>query len=188
MPMLTPKTAMLRLAIRVSRDKANHHLWNNNGTWWFHFTVRSDQGVSKRIRHSLKTTDIEKARSSRDRILNALTRVAGDELRDALAWSGEAEERFFRADAPSSQTDRRDLDEFVGFGIEPGCLKVVDHERIPGMEAIGPDERMIATGACEPAAHQRPGAAQMLATGCVRTGDLHDGESAGCQPRLGPEA
>ena len=75
--MPTPQTAMLRLAIRVSRDKADHHLWNNNGTWWFHFTVRSDQGVSKRIRHSLKTTDIEKARSKRDRILNALIQASG---------------------------------------------------------------------------------------------------------------
>ena len=77
MPTPTPQNTMFHLAIRGSRDKANHHLWNNNGTWCIDFTVRSDHGVSRRIRHSLKTKDIEKARSSRNRILNALIHASG---------------------------------------------------------------------------------------------------------------
>ena len=77
MPMPTPQTAMLRLAIRVSRDKTNHHIWNNNGTWWIDFTMRSENGSTKRHRISLKTTDLEKARSKRDRILNALIQASG---------------------------------------------------------------------------------------------------------------
>lgn len=75
--MPTPQTTRLRLVIRISRDKADHHLWNNNGTWWFHFTVRSKDGGSRRIRRSLKTSDLEKARISRDRILRALMNASG---------------------------------------------------------------------------------------------------------------
>jgi hypothetical protein len=75
MPM-TPATH-LRPAIRIPRDKANHHLWNNNGTWWCHFTLRSENGSTKRHRISLRTVDLEKARVSRDRILNDLMRHAG---------------------------------------------------------------------------------------------------------------
>ena len=28
-----------KLSVRVNRKNPNHHLWNNNGTWWFHCTV-----------------------------------------------------------------------------------------------------------------------------------------------------
>jgi hypothetical protein len=40
----------------------NHHLWNNNGTWWLHFTLRSATGATKRHRFSLKTANPEAAR------------------------------------------------------------------------------------------------------------------------------
>ena len=72
-----PHTDHLCLTIRVSRENADHHLWNNNGTWWFHFTMRSDKGASQRVRRSLKTANIEKARTSRDRILHALIQASG---------------------------------------------------------------------------------------------------------------
>ena len=33
----------------------NHHLWNNNGTWWCHFTVHTANGQKRRVRRSLRT-------------------------------------------------------------------------------------------------------------------------------------
>jgi hypothetical protein len=68
---------MLRLTIRIARDKADHHLWNNNGTWWCHFTMRNANGSARRVRRSLKTADIGKARESRDRLLRALIQASG---------------------------------------------------------------------------------------------------------------
>ena len=75
--MPTPHASMLHLTIRIARDKADHHLWNNNGTWWCHFTMRAANGTPNRVRRSLKTTDIEKAREIRDRILRALIQASG---------------------------------------------------------------------------------------------------------------
>ena len=67
------------LAIRRTASNPNHHLWNNNGVWWLHFTLRSITGESKkRHRTSLKTRDLEKARAKRDRILTALHAKSGN--------------------------------------------------------------------------------------------------------------
>jgi hypothetical protein len=57
---------------------ANHHLWNNNGTWWFHGTLHIPDGTAERIRVSLRTRDISAARNQRDKILtqNALPQVS----------------------------------------------------------------------------------------------------------------
>lgn len=45
----------------------NKYLWSNRGTWWIAFTVTD--GLHKlRIRRSLKTHDLEKARRIRDNI------------------------------------------------------------------------------------------------------------------------
>ena len=27
------------IALRIDESNLNHHLWNNNGTWWIHYTV-----------------------------------------------------------------------------------------------------------------------------------------------------
>ena len=75
--MIMNPTTTLHLAVRVLPNNENHHLWNNNGSWWFHFTLRNATGYSKRVRRSLKTSDIGKARVSRDRILNALHDASG---------------------------------------------------------------------------------------------------------------
>ena len=60
------------LAIRVDESNINHHLWNNNGTWWLHYTVYPTPVTSDRRRCSLKTQNIKQARLIRDEILNAL--------------------------------------------------------------------------------------------------------------------
>ena len=58
------------IALRVNEDNSNHHLWNNRGTWWCHITVRKPDTTTERMRFSLKTKDVEKARYRRDRIFS----------------------------------------------------------------------------------------------------------------------
>ena len=49
------------LAIRVDDANPNHHLWNNHGVWWIHYTLKVD-GARRRVRASLGTHDVEEAR------------------------------------------------------------------------------------------------------------------------------
>lgn len=50
----------------------NHHLWNNNGTWFIHYTVYPTVFTKERHRASLGTHDLEAARAARDVILEGL--------------------------------------------------------------------------------------------------------------------
>lgn len=50
---------------------ANHHIWNNNGTWWCHLSLARKRGPAKRIRFSLRTANLREARKRRDMIMNA---------------------------------------------------------------------------------------------------------------------
>jgi hypothetical protein len=59
------------LAVRVNASNPNHHLWNNNGTWWCHFTVHRPDFTKLRVRHSLNTGDVAVARKKRDTLLDA---------------------------------------------------------------------------------------------------------------------
>ena len=59
-------------AIRISPENRNHHLWNNNGTWFLHYTIHPTPFTKERIRRSLGTKDIETARQRRDSIFGAL--------------------------------------------------------------------------------------------------------------------
>lgn len=65
------------IANRRTKNNPNHHLWNNNGTWWLHFTLHSATGTRKRHRISLKTPDLDAARRKRDRILTAIEANSG---------------------------------------------------------------------------------------------------------------
>ena len=59
------------LSLRIDASSPTHHLWNNNGTWWFHATAHS--GLKKqRIRLSLKTRDLAQAQLRRDEIIAKL--------------------------------------------------------------------------------------------------------------------
>ena len=60
------------IALRIDESNLNHHLWNNNGTWWIHYTVYPTPVTVERIRRSLKTKILEEARNRRDKILNSL--------------------------------------------------------------------------------------------------------------------
>ena len=58
-----------RLAIRTSPENPDHHLWNNNGTWWCHFTRHQPDYTKERVRLSLHTHDLITARLLRDTLL-----------------------------------------------------------------------------------------------------------------------
>jgi hypothetical protein len=50
---------------------ANHHIWDNNGTWWCHLSLERRSGPAKRIRFSLRTNNVREARKRRDLIMSA---------------------------------------------------------------------------------------------------------------------
>jgi hypothetical protein len=47
----------------------DHHMWDNNGSWWAHYSVTRVRGRSKRMRVSLGTKDRKVARQRRDQLL-----------------------------------------------------------------------------------------------------------------------
>ncbi len=57
-----------QLAIRIIGSNPDHHLWNNNGTWWIGYTIYPDPLTKQRIRTSLHTTSVAEARLRRDAI------------------------------------------------------------------------------------------------------------------------
>ncbi|MBI5363116.1 MAG: hypothetical protein HZA53_08045 [Planctomycetes bacterium] len=59
------------LSIRIDAANPDHHLWNNHGTWWCHYTLHRG-GLKRRRRVSLETRVIEEARARRDALFAAL--------------------------------------------------------------------------------------------------------------------
>jgi len=59
----------VQISIRNTSKNPNHHLWNNNGTWYIHYTIFPDDLTAKRIRHSLRTKNLMVARLRRDNVL-----------------------------------------------------------------------------------------------------------------------
>ena len=60
------------LAVRIDESNLNHHIWNNNGTWWAHYTVYPTPVTAERRRKSLRTRDAVTARVRRDRLFEQL--------------------------------------------------------------------------------------------------------------------
>jgi hypothetical protein len=58
--------------IRVRAENENHHLWNNHGTWFLHYTVHPTPFTKERIRRSLGTKEVEVARARRDTFFEQL--------------------------------------------------------------------------------------------------------------------
>jgi hypothetical protein len=54
----------------VNEENPRHHLWNNNGTWWIHYTLHFADYTAQRIRRSLRTSELEEAIRRRDEIIN----------------------------------------------------------------------------------------------------------------------
>ncbi len=55
-----------KLSVRCRPGNANHHLWNNNGTFWCHLTLHLPDFTKERLRLSLGTVDVRHARRLRD--------------------------------------------------------------------------------------------------------------------------
>lgn len=60
------------LAVRVLAHNEDHHLWNNRGTWWCHYTVHRADHTVERVRASLRTKDRLLARNRRDQLFTQL--------------------------------------------------------------------------------------------------------------------
>ena len=75
--------------LRVRPENPNHHLWNNHGTWFLHYTVHPTPFTKERIRRSLGTKDIRVARERRDAFFVHLaaesTKPTGTIVRKAVA-------------------------------------------------------------------------------------------------------
>lgn len=52
-----------------ARPAREHHLWNNHGTFWCHFTVHLPDYTKRRLRLGLATRDFTEARQLRDALL-----------------------------------------------------------------------------------------------------------------------
>jgi hypothetical protein len=61
------------LSIRTTAANPFHHLWNNNGTWWCHYTEHLPDHTKRRVRRSLHTSDSGIARVLRDSLLSEST-------------------------------------------------------------------------------------------------------------------
>jgi hypothetical protein len=58
-----------KIVLRINAANPDHHLWNNNGTWWCHYTVHPTPLTKQRIRASLRTKNLIQARAHRDELL-----------------------------------------------------------------------------------------------------------------------
>jgi hypothetical protein len=56
--------------------KPDHHLWNNNGTFWCHYTVHEPDYTKRRVRVSLHTKDQSEARARRDALLKSASNAS----------------------------------------------------------------------------------------------------------------
>jgi len=59
-------------SIRIWAQNPDHHLYNNNGVWFLHYTSYPTPVTTKRIRRSLKTRHLCVARERRDAFLAQL--------------------------------------------------------------------------------------------------------------------
>lgn len=73
-PTVSGTLAVRALRGRRAGDNPDHHLWNNRGTWWCHFTLHRADYTAERFRVSLRTRDLVEARSRRDELLENLSR------------------------------------------------------------------------------------------------------------------
>jgi hypothetical protein len=58
-----------KIVLRINAANPNHHLWNNNGTWFVHYTIHPTPLTKQRVRNSLRTKNLIQARVRRDELL-----------------------------------------------------------------------------------------------------------------------
>ncbi len=74
-------------SLRIDADNQTHHLWNNNGVWWVHFTLHFDHR-KRRVRRSLKTRSLAEAIERRDALLLQIERE-GEPVPERPATAGD---------------------------------------------------------------------------------------------------
>jgi hypothetical protein len=62
----TLEAPLASLSIKIDSENPDHHLWNNHGTWWLHYTIHQPDYTKRRIRVSLETRNRKEARQRRD--------------------------------------------------------------------------------------------------------------------------
>ncbi len=70
---ITMKPLPCIISHRQKTAGSNHHLWNNHGIWWIHYTVHLHDYTVERRRLSLHTRHLATARTLRDRLLSGQT-------------------------------------------------------------------------------------------------------------------
>ena len=80
-------TLITLASLRISESNPNHHLWDNHGTWFLHYTVHPTPFTKERIRRSLGTKDIRVARERRD---SFFTHLASEAAKSVAAPAGKA--------------------------------------------------------------------------------------------------
>ena len=55
-----------KLSLRLNPANPEHHLWNNHGTWFIHYTLHRSDYTKQRVRTTLLTGDRHTARQRRD--------------------------------------------------------------------------------------------------------------------------
>jgi hypothetical protein len=59
-------TILPLLRVRLAAANPDHHLWNNHGTWFIHYTMHPTPFTKERVRRSLGTPALAVARERRD--------------------------------------------------------------------------------------------------------------------------
>ncbi len=62
--------------MNTQHPNPDHNIWNNNGTYWCHYTVHGPNNTAQRVRVSLETKDREEARKRRDDLLKNTTNLS----------------------------------------------------------------------------------------------------------------
>ena len=74
----------MKLNLRTNPDNPNHHLWNNNGTWFIHYVTHPTPFTKEQVRRSLGTQDLEEARRLRDQTLSGLMKLHPESRNHAI--------------------------------------------------------------------------------------------------------
>ena len=64
--------------VKNKNPNPDHHIWNNNGTYWCHYTIHNDDYTKQRVRVSLGTNDVKIARALRDFLMQAPPKIASN--------------------------------------------------------------------------------------------------------------
>ena len=71
-------------AAALPDSNPNHHIWNNNGTYWLNASIIIRGIIQERIRESLKTKDIKIARRRREQRFSQIASQSGVKLNLSL--------------------------------------------------------------------------------------------------------